>query len=437
MLGYSRFLQALASLVGLAIFMTGPASAGALRAGAAKIEITPPADEFPYSVPRERSFVGVHDAIFVRALVLEEGAHRVVVLSVETTTIPNPGDVVKAVAAAAEVPVANVLIFATHTHNVPLTFFHGEITNPAQPREMQRIQDGAVSATRAAMAARRPARIAWARGQAFVNTNNGEEAGRKSWYDATAFSDKSLDIVRVADDDGKPIAAWLTYASHSEVMFRSVTKDDGYEVSGDLPGATARILESPTVGIPVVLYSPGAEGDQLPLFKSLQPAAELPATDEGAGGWSLLDVQARRLAAAAIGTIQAMPAGDKDVTISIAFGSASCPGQHYDVERPSGKILGVRDTGPVVIPLATLRINGFAIAAVGADLASALGDDIRKSSPVSHTTVATMLAGEIGYVLNDGAYRQPGHGALGSPVKPGCARNALSAGIASLLKSAR
>lgn len=413
--------------------MAQPAIAGRLQAGAARVSITPPASEFPYSVPREKDFVGVHDDLYVRTLALDDGRGRALVVSIDVTTVPNPDGLLAAVAAASGVPAGRIMVLATHTHNVPLVFFHGEITNPAQTREMQRITAAAAAAGKEAVAALRPARIAWARGKAFVNTNNGEEAGRKGWYEADAASDKSLDVVRVTDLAGKPVAAMLTYASHAEVMFRSVSKDGGYEVTGDLPGATARLVEGQPDGAPVVLFAAGAEGDQLPLFKSLQPAARLPAADEGAAGWGLLDVQARRLASAALDTMATMPAGRDDVSIAMDEGAAVCPGQHYDVERPSGRILGVTDTAPVSIPLATLRLGDFAVAAVGADLASDLGLAIRKGSPVAHTTVVTMLAGAVGYVLNDGAFVTPGHGALGSPVKPGCAGPALTRDVARML----
>ncbi len=412
--------------------------AGQLKAGAAVADMTTPASEFPYAVPREKSFVGVHDPVHARALALDDGIRRVILVAIETTQINDPEAVVKAVADAARVPETAVMVVATHTHSVPLAFFHGgEVTNPTQPRELQRVRDGAASAAKAAVAALRPARIGWARGNAYVNTNNGEETGRKGWFDPTASSDKSLDILRVTGADGKPIALLLNYASHAEVMFRSVTKDGGYEVTGDLPGAVSMLLEGSADGAPVVLFTPAAEGDQLPLFKSLQPAAELPAADAGAGGWALLDAQARRLAAAALQTIATMQPGRADATITTGARVVSCPGQKFDVERPSGRVLGVHDTGPVSIPVMTVRVGDVVLAGVGADIASDIGARIKAASPASQTTVISMIAGAAGYVLNDAAYAHPGHGALGSPVKPGCAPVALSKGISDMLREAR
>ncbi len=408
--------------------------AGELRAGAAKVSITPTANEFPYKVEGERPFVGVHDDLYARALVLEDGTRRVAIVSLAVTKIPNPERVVKRVAEAAKVPESNVLVAATHTHEALLVFLHGEKATPTQLKEIKRLEEGAVAATQQAVAQMRPAKISFVRGEAFVNVNNGEEAGLGTWYDPKGSSDKTLMILRVTDSDGKPLALMLNYATHGEVMFRSVTRDGGYEVTGDLPGAVSRILEGNEAGAPVVLFTSAAEGDQLPLFKSLQPAAQLPATDEGAAGWGLLDLLARRLAAAAIDTLAEAKPGTSEVTIEAVSDAVSVPGQHYNVERPSGKILGIEDMGPVSIPVSVIRINDIGIAGVGADIASDIGRAIKAASPLKDTMVVTVTAGMVGYVLNDEAYVNPGHGALGSPVKPGYAEPALSRAIARMLK---
>jgi hypothetical protein len=423
-------------LAGLVLCCGGieAAWAGELRAGAAKISITSTPDEFPYQVLRELPFVGVHDNIFARALVLDDGQRRVVLVSVETTAVPFPEQVVKAVAGAANVPVSNVMVAASHTHVVPLVFYHGHDITPTQQREIDRLQQGAVQATRDAVAHLQPARIAAGRGEAFVNINNGEEANLKSWANPLGSSDKTLDLVRVNGADGSPIALLVNYATHGEVMFRSVTKNGGYEETGDLPGAASRILEGQTAAAPVVLFTSAAEGDQLPLFKSLQPDAELPGADEGAGGWGVLDLLARRLSASVITTLGGMKPGVSEVRIGAVSGSVSCPGQHYQRDS-NGKVTST-DTAPVSIPLSVIRINDIALAGVGADLASNIGKAIKSASPVKQTSVVTMIAGSVGYVLNDASYVQPGHGAMGSPVKPGCAQRALSDGVARLLTSA-
>jgi neutral ceramidase len=408
--------------------------AGQLLAGAAKVSITTPAEEFPWQSGNEKPFVGVHDEVFVRSLALDDSAgHKALLVSVEVTTIPEPAAFVAALAEATGLPASSIVLLATHTHSVPLVFFHSAQPNPAERREIDRIRTAAVRAARQALAQLQPATFNFVRAQAYVNTNNGEQGGRKDWYDPAGSSDKTLDLLRVDSMDGKPLGLLLNYANHAEVMFRSVTRNGGYEVTGDLPGAVSRLLETRPGGVPVALFTSGAEGDQLPLFKSLQPAADFAAGDMGAGGWSLLELQARRLAGAALAALASAPAGVAQVRLSIGASSISCPGQRYQVDRATRQVQGVTPTGPVTIPMAALRLNEVVLASIGADIASDIGVALKRASPSADTSLLTMLAGSVGYVLNDAAYEHPTHGVTGSPVKPGCATAALSQGLQQLL----
>lgn len=407
--------------------------AGVLRAGAAKVSITPSADEFPYAVPRERNFVGVHDDVFARALVLDDGTSRVVLVSVDAEDIPDATRVVTEVAQAAGAPLSNVIVAATHSHSTLVVFYHGGTPNPIQAKEIEHIRLGAVDAARQAVSHLQPARIAFARGEAWVNINNGELAELKTRYDPKGPSDKTLDVVRVESETGEPLALAVGYGTHAETMFRSVTKDGGYEVSGDIPGAVSRMLETNPAGAPVALFFAGAEADQKSLFQSVQPAiGKMPAQDEGVGGWALQDAQAARLTTSVFNAISGMQPGASTVTLEAADGTATCPGQHVSTDRETGKV-SVEARPPVSIPLSVVKINDIAFAAVGADVGSEFGNEIRTASPVPHTFVISMLAGSVGYVLSDASYSHPGH-VRESPVKPGCAEQAIPNGLAQLLK---
>ena len=423
-------------LLGLAALLAGVGGAHAadLRAGAAKIAITPAADEFPYTAPGEKPYVGVHDPVFARALVLDDGAHRAVIVSLEVTAVPDPAELTKAVALAAKVPASGVFVVATHTHNVPLASNHGMQRDAVMTREIARVKQGAAEAARQAAAHLQPARLLTARGQAFVNINNGEQAGLTEWNDPAGPSDKTLDLVKVEGSDGKPLALLVNYASHAEVMFRSATRNNGYEVSGDLPGAVSRLLEQNPHGAPVVLYSPSAEADQLPLFKSLQPAGNLPATDEGAAGWGLLDLLARRLTSSVLDTVATLHPLAGAPRIETATGSVSCPGQQLSRDPKTGKITA-EDKPPVVIPLSVIRMDGLALVGIGGDVASDIGRKVKAASPAPQTIVNTMLAGSAGYIFSDASYKHPGHGLLLSPLKAGCAEGAIVRGVSGLLKT--
>jgi hypothetical protein len=261
-------------------------------------------------------------------------------------------------------------------------------------------------------------------------------AGLKTEFDPTGPSDKSLDVLRFDTPAGAPIAMLVNYASHAEIMFRSVTRTDGYEVSGDLPGATSRLLEGLPGAAPVVLFTGGAEADQLPLFKSLRPAGRLPATDEGPGGWAILDMLARRLAGSVMDVVASLRPGEAQAHIASASGSVICPGQQLRIEPQTGRAV-VKEAPPVTIPLTAIRINDIALGSVGGDVGSQIGQAFKAKSPLAHTMMIGMAGDSVGYILPDGFYGHPGHGLTKSPLKAGCAEPAIVDGLVRLIDSAK
>lgn len=412
-----------------------PAHAGNLRAGAARLPITPPPSAFPYaspSSPHDKPFVAVHDDIHARALVLDDGGKRIVMVSIENVNVPQPQAMVKALSQAAQVPPAQVLVFATHTHSNPLVFFHGDQPTPRQAEELARTQDAAVAAVKQAITALAPAKIGFARGRGWININNGEATTGQKTGDPMARSDKSLDVVQIVGADGKRIALLVDYATHAEVMFRSMTRPDGLEVTGDLPGAVSGLLEASGAGS-VVLYAAGAEGDQLSQYKSLQaPVGGLPERDEGAAGWALLDAQARSLAASVLDTLKHAAAPVALAPLGAAQGRAVCPGVKR--QRDDKNALVETPTGDVVIPLSLVKLGPVTLAGIGADLGATLGLAVKEAFSGRMTSVVTMTAGAVGYVLDDAAYAHPSHAVMGSPIRPGCAQWAIIKELKALSK---
>ena len=420
----------------------GPfARAGELQVGVGKVSVTPAAADFPYAPsltpslntgPGERSFVGVHDEVYARALIIDDGSRRVALIVLEVTAVPMASELTKAVARQLGVPEANVMVAATHTHSVPLFSYAGGKASHREVREIERLRQGALDAVRQAGAHLRPARVAFARGQGWVNVNNGEQSGSKAGYDPLGPSDKTLDVMRFTTPEGAPIALIVNYASHAEVMFRSVTRDDGYEVSGDLPGAVSRLLEALPAGAPLVLFTSGAEADQQTLFKSLQHAGRLPAADEGAAGWALLSVQARRIAGSVMDVVATLPSGDTQAFIDAAAGSVTCPGEQLLLDSKTGRALVV-DRPPVTSPLSVIRINDIVLAGVGGDVASEIGQHFKSSSPFANSTMITMAGPSVGYLFADASYEHPGHGLTKSPLKPHCAERSIVEGLVQLI----
>ena len=112
--------------------------------------------------------------------------------------------------------------------------------------------------------------------------------------------------------------------------------------------------------MPVVLFASSADGDQRPVFRALQIAGHLPATDEGAAAWGVLDVQARSLANSTMTVLEKMPDGVADANLAAAASVVECPGQRRRVEPKTGQVT-IQDAPAVKIPLNMVRIGDIAV----------------------------------------------------------------------------
>lgn len=96
------------------------ASAAKLRAGAAVVDITP--EKLPVSMVgsfAERLATSVHDRLHARCLVLDDGTTKLAILTADTCLIARETfeEAKKRAAATTKIPVANMLMSATHTHS--------------------------------------------------------------------------------------------------------------------------------------------------------------------------------------------------------------------------------------------------------------------------------------------------------------------------------
>ncbi|MGH7193247.1 MAG: neutral/alkaline non-lysosomal ceramidase N-terminal domain-containing protein, partial [Candidatus Saccharimonadales bacterium] len=263
---------------------------GPLRAGAAKVDISPTKDMFPM-----RNFIDVHDPLYARALVLDNGSVKIALISVDTGGVPNAADVVKATAAQLGIPETHLSISSTHDHSTPNSPGGGRGVYDLTPYN-ELLKKGVIEAAEEANANLKPARIWFGTGKAYINTNRDEKIGDNyhMGYSPEGPTDKTVAVMKVITPTGEPIAIWSNYAVHGVVMFLSKTKDGHPEISGDIGGATSTYVEDRIKGT-IALWTPGAAGDQNPLFMSTYNQDAPDVYDEGEAGWAILDVQARRL----------------------------------------------------------------------------------------------------------------------------------------------
>lgn len=208
---------------------------------------------------------GVHDPISARALALQQGEQRFVLLALDLLCVaPTIRDDLLHELADLNLD-QGLLICASHSHGAPENIHkNGEVLPQAFGRYndfwyqwlLQRME----RAVREAMDKLQPVQVG-----ATVVPLPGMSRNRRGEL-GSGLVDPDATVVRVADSEDKTLALVVDFAAHGTFIDSS-----DFEVSGDWPGAMARALEEAVPGA-VVLFCQGATGD-------VSPVKDIPGTN--------------------------------------------------------------------------------------------------------------------------------------------------------------
>jgi hypothetical protein len=420
------------------------AAAGPLRAGAARVDITPPADAaLPMAgfASRTQGFKGIHDHVYVRAIVVDDGATQAALVTWESLFVPDAvwEETSKRIASESGIAPVHLLLSAVHDHGAPSLVTSAQAT-PAQRAYITIIENAAVDAVRRAKAQLQPARFGIGTTNASVNVNRDEFAsGRGLWlgFNEQGPSDKTVTVLRFEDLTGKPIALWINYAVHAVVMGA-----ENYQITGDIAGATSRFVEQHYLGNVkprsdaglrvrlrpeerasgdglVAAWTSGAAGDQNPI--SMASGEDFTLVD------SLGKVLGEAVLRAAAGVETTA-----DVSIRGAQKVATCPGRRVEPGPTPRAEYKFNDADPVNIRLGLLTINDVALAGVSGEVFTLIAQRLRREMPLAHTVMVTHTNGSSGYIPNDAAFDPVGYEVTASRLKPGCAEGAIVNGFLEL-----
>jgi neutral ceramidase len=415
-----------ASLLGL-LLIAGAAQAGLLRAGAARVEITPP--DLTALNPMGGSFKGVHDPIYLRALVLDDGRSSVALVSLDLIEVGNMDAVRQRIAREVGIAADHVMISASHDHSAPRL---ARVTPGALAHDggaesdayTSWVYDRMVGALRQAKAALRPARLGSGRGRVDVNVNR-DAYGARGWglgYAVDGPSDKTLRVLKVETLDGAPLALLMNYAVHSTVTLGT------NEISGDLAGAAERYVEE-TMGQGVVaLWTPAALGDQAPRVS--RPAGK-DAQRSNAAAYEAMNAQGLLVGAEVVRVAAAMAGLQSDVRLAAGERVVACPAKQGRDLMPDMKQERV-DSVPLRLSL--ILVDRVALAGVSGEVTNAIGTRLYASSPLTETFLVSIANDRIGYLPADAAYDQPLFEVNGSPIARGCAEDAIVDGLSTMIR---
>ena len=421
----------------------------ALRAGAAKVDVTPAASELP------KTYDGILDHLYSRAIVVDSGSASAALISVDAGAVPDAvwTSVSRQVEKDLGIPAKNILLTATHTHSVPAQ------TGPDYVRKI-------VESVRKARDRLTPARVGYGAGVSYINVNrNIIDPKTRRWWEGPNYdgpSDKTVAVMKFETLAGDPIAVYYNYAMHA------VTVGQLDLVSADAPGTTSKYIEESLDNKAVALWSSGAAGDQNPIYfqqtfdlrdirtkdyakRGIDISNAMPPGGQGLNKKDpevikLMNQQKQMIVSMGqflgeevLHVMRGMERTDSDVEIDGSVKTVSCPGRTRTNDGRAGIEGTYRDADPVEIKLGLLRIGDIAIGAVNAEVFNLIAQRLKKESPYARTMMATLTNGmaRSGYIPNDAAYGMDTFEVLSSRLKPGCAEGAIVNGILDLMAESR
>lgn len=227
-----------------------------MRAGTAKIDITPPIRiDLSGYVLRKQPSLGIHDPLYARALVLEHEGEMIAIVSCDLLALG--ADSVRAIRTIASqktaIPPSNIMLTCTHTHSGPATIFlrhcgsvDGRWLIGLQRRIAQSVIEAAKQLATASCAIARMA-LAFSVDRC---AQRGFGLPPKNAY---------LDILKLSSPDKSPMAVLVHCACHPVVLDHT-----NRHISADFPGVAMQRIEHEFDDHVVAMFLNGACGNLNP-----------------------------------------------------------------------------------------------------------------------------------------------------------------------------
>ena len=462
----TRFVPLASLLALLTCVSAAAATPGTLKAGAARVDITPQSD--PANPPTGKY---EHERLYLRAIVLDNGSTRAALIGADQAMLSELiwTAASKQIAQELNCPVANIIMSATHTHSgwgPGQEVARGGPMAPPDPNQAPPpIVGQMLDAVRQAKAKLQPARMGFGTGFSYLNVNRDAiDPETHLWTQAPNLdgpTDKTVAVLKFETVQGDPIAVYIDYAMHPVNGYLA-----GF-VSADFAGATSRWVEQAYGDKLVAVFAQGASGDQNPLYLRAATNAlasrggvpitgyvltrekiEEPVRDEKVTIQPLdpkvrdalekvMESEGVLLGEEVIRVMSNTTRTESSPVIVADQNVVICPGRRRIDKAREGTPGTYADGDPVEIRLGALRIGDVTLASVNAEIYSTIAKRLKEQSPVAHTVMVTLANGRAnsGYIPNDTAFGAYTFQVLGSRLQPGCAEHAIDNGLLDLIQA--
>jgi neutral ceramidase len=410
-LSRTDFLR-LALLPGLC-FLMSMARAEGLRAGAARIDVTPtkPVTLAGYGGRTDLS-KGVHDPLSARVLAFEQDGARLVLVSLDSLGFYNEtaGPLRQAILDANGLQPSELFLCAIHTHSAPTLTLNSEHDPAPNVEYTQALKSKLATVVRTALAQLVPVQIGYGAGASPVGTNRREPVqdanGRTKIVlgrNPAVMIDREVQVLKVVRSDfGQISAALFDFPCHSTSL-----GPKNYLVSGDLHGLAAQFVEQYLGEGAVAPEFAGASGNIDPWDRVL------PGFRTGKGWVPEQVLMATLLGEEVVTVLEHLPTAATNCLIKTAFKTLQLP-----AKSEVGTPISIDSPGAFNITVA--HVGGIAFVGLGGEVFNELGRAIKDSSPYHPTFVLTHCNGAAGYIPTEASYPSGGYEVESSQFAAGC-----------------
>jgi len=416
------------------------------RAGLSRVCISP-AIGTPLAgfAARQEVSQGIHDDLYVRALVLENARSAVAMVSVDVLALSSDfiarvrGEIQKTIGLVPE----SVMIASTHTHAGPVTittFFNPD--ESVDPDYMDALAQSIKESVTTAWHKRFPARVG-------VGVAHVEGVGVNRRSPDQRPIDEEIGIIKVEDAVGKTRAVFINYACHPTVL-----GPDNLLVSGDFPAFAVKEIEDAIGPDGFAMFVNGTQGNI-----SMGHSSELSAigiitpgrTFERAAELGQLLADATRRALPSIEVFDQPELGSAAISIELPLkhypSTAETSKQLRDAEAHLAEIISadgdaidqlrraksehlyasitnfyaketaVLANGLLPLELQGIRIDDAVFVAVPAEVFVEIGLHLKKIAP-RRTFIVGIANGYIGYLPTTAAHAAGGYEVVSSKCQP-------------------
>ena len=217
---------------------------------------------------RDRPSEGIHDNLYAKALVLDDGYERVAIVTCDLMALSR--DSVHRIRRLAEkdtgIKKNNIMISCTHTHSAPATISLIKCGN-IDRQWLEITETKIANAISCASKNMKVAKFGVGKGilkGLSINRRGTDTNGRVPYINISkpnGVVDKELGVLRFDNLRDCPMAIFTNFSCHPIVF---PDEDNGYLVSADFPGEAQRIMENRRKI--VALYSNGTAGNLNPTY---------------------------------------------------------------------------------------------------------------------------------------------------------------------------